>query len=524
MFLLPPAAVTDVERSTPHPLAFHLDPGHLDRQPQGDGMTDVSGSSSTGTGGTGSDRLLEGAIGFPTALATTVGLIIASSVLLTVTQGFGAGGWVFAIAILIAYVLMVFQAMSFSEAAGMMPLAGSVYDYISAGLGRFLGVTGTLVAYLVVNLFAGAAETAAAGLFAQVNFPFLEGLAPQNSWVIGVGLLLILSVVNALGIRIYGAVEIVLTGVMWITLVIFGALGVLRATVETDGLFGASFVGADLTAVLSMVGLAMFLFVGVEYVTPLAAELRNPAKIIPRAMFAGLTAVAASMVLYGVGVLRQVENVELEPGLTLYDTPLPIPMLGEAVLGSVGRWWLAIAVLCASAATLNTLLAGLPRILYGMAKDTAFPPVFAWLHPRYKTPWAGIALTVVLPAGYAIAVQGDIDSIFVLILAAVCAWLFAYILVNISIISLRIRRPDIARPFRTPLYPVPQVLATIGMLITIWYIAPPFIERSDIYVRFFVMLLLSAAFAIWQTIVKTKKPLFEPVDPDEFLREETGAR
>jgi amino acid transporter len=477
--------------------------------------------SVTGGGHVGLER---DAIGFPTALATSVGLIIASSVLLTATQGFGVGGGVFALAILIAFVLMIFQTMSFSEASGMMPLAGSVYDYISAGLGRFLGVTGTIVAYLVVHVFAGTAETSAAGLFATVNFPFLEGMDPANSWVIGVSLLVIFGVINLLGIRVYGAAEVVMTAAMWGTLLIFGLLGVVRAaTVELEGTFGASLVGNDLTAVLSMVGLAMFLFVGVEYVTPLASELREPARIIPRAMFVGLVAVAVAMFLYGVGILRHVENVELEPGLSLFDTPVPIPMYGEAMLGTLGRWWLAIAVLFASAATINTLLAGIPRILYGMAKDNAFPPMFAKLHPRYKTPVWGIVLTVLIPAVYSIIIQGDIDSIFVLILAAVCAWLFAYILVNLSIIALRRRRPDLDRPYRTPMYPVPQIVATVGMLITIWFIAPPFLSRQDIYLRFFGMLAIVAVFAVWQTIVKTKKPLFEPVEPETFVTEELGS-
>lgn len=482
----------------------------------------MSGHVASGSSGTsGSDRLQHDAIGFPTALATAVGLIIASSVLLTATTGFGVGGPVFAIAILIAYVLMIFQSMSFSEASGMMPLAGSVYDYISAGLGRFLGVTGTLVAYLVVHVFAGTAETAAAGLFASVNFPFLEGLTPENSWIIGVGLLVVFGVVNALGIQVYGAVEVALTAVMWVTLVVFGLLGVLRATAApVEGFFGSSVIGNDLTAVLSMVGLAMFLFVGVEFVTPLASELREPGRVIPRAMFLGLTAVAASMVLYGVGVLRQVENVELEPGVMMFDTPVPIPIFAESVLGTAGRWWLAIAVLFAAAATINTLLAGIPRILYGMAKDRAFPQIFGWLHPRYKTPWAGIALAVVIPAVHAVIIQGDIDSIIVLILAAVCAWLFAYILVNVSVVVLRSRRPDIDRPFRTPGFPVPQVLASVGMLITMWYIAPPGIARGDVFIRFFGILALVALFALWQTLFMTKKPLFEPVEPEEFAREE----
>jgi amino acid transporter len=467
--------------------------------------------------------LAENAVGFPTALATAVGLIIASSVLLTATQGFGVAGPVFAIAIVIAYVLNMLQATSFSEAAGMMPLAGSVYDYISAGLGRFLGITGTLAAYLIVHVFAGTAETAAAGIFAAVNFTALEGLAESGSWIIGVSLLIIFGVVNMLGIRVYGGIEVVMTAIMWGTVTLFGILGVLMAPqVDLASFFGTSLIGSDWQAVLAMVGLATFLFVGVEYVTPLASELREPGKLIPRAMFVGLTAVAVSMFLYGAGVLRQVENVELPDGSLLFDTPLPIPEFGTAILGNLGRWWIAIAVLLASAATLNTLLAGIPRILYGMAKDGALPSAFAYLHPRFKTPWVGIALTVLIPAVYAIIIDGDINRIFVLILAAVAAWLTSYILVSISVMVLRYTKPDLARPYRAPWFPLPQILAIVGMLITLWYIAPPFLTRGAIYTRFGIILGVSAAFALIWTLAVMRKPLFEPVDPTTFVIEERG--
>src|SRR3970040_2009086 len=119
-------------------------------------------------------KLEQAAIGFPTALATAVGLIIAGSVLLTAQTGYGAGGWVFAWAILIAYVLILAQSASFAEASAVIPTAGSVYDYIAAGMGRFFAITGTLAAYLVVHVFAGTAETATAGVLASFNFTFLD--------------------------------------------------------------------------------------------------------------------------------------------------------------------------------------------------------------------------------------------------------------------------------------------------------------------------------------------------------------
>jgi amino acid transporter len=271
-------------------------------------------------------------------------------------------------------VLMLCQSASFAEAAGILPTSGAVYDYIAAGLGRFWAITGTLAAYLIVHMFAGTAEVAAIGLFAQVNFEVFAALPAEQSWLIGVALVLVLAVVNILGVDLFGRIELVMTAVMWLTLLIFGLIGLLMAPQSgISGFFGESALGGDLTAVLSMTGLAMFLFVGVEFVTPLSPELRNPSRTIPRAMYLGLAMVALAMFVYGSAIARQVTNEQLPDGSFLFDTPLPIPLFAEAVLGSFGKFWLGLAVLLAGASTVNTLLAGISRILYGMAKDGSLP-------------------------------------------------------------------------------------------------------------------------------------------------------
>jgi amino acid transporter len=309
-----------------------------------------------------------------------------------------------------------------------------------------------------------------------------------------------------------------MTAVMWTTLVIFGVAGVLiEQKSSITGIFGDSFVGTDLTAILTMVGLALFLFVGVEYVTPLASELRDSSRTIPRAMYIGVTMVAAAMFLYGLAVARQVENVDLGDGTFILDTPLAIPAFSEAVMGDFGRVWLGLAVLLASAATLNTLLAGIPRIFYGMAKDGTLPRMFSYLHPRYKEPWFGIVVVALIGIVGAILLDGDITSIIELILAAVLAWIFSYILVNISVALLRRRRPELARPYRTPLYPLPQLLASAGMLVAAWYIAPPGLTRADIYTPFLIVLGACALYAlIWTYGVKRVNP-WTPVEPEQLM-------
>ncbi|MEM8860360.1 MAG: APC family permease [Chloroflexota bacterium] len=472
-----------------------------------------------------SSELKKGALGFPEALATAVGLIIASSVLLTATQGFGVAGGVFAISIVIAFVIMMCQNTSFAEMAGIMPTSGAIYDYIAAGLGRFWAITGTLAAFLVVHIFAGSAEALATGLFAQVNFPVL-GAIP--AWIIGSVIVIIFGVVNFLGIDVFGRVELIMTAFMWGTLMIFSVIGVFKAPVaELDGFFGASQIGASFPVILAMVGLAMFLFVGVEYVTPLAPELKDSSRTVTRALFWGVTLVGIAMFLYGGAIARQVPNEVLDPatGLTMFDTPLPIPAFAESIFGRFGVIWLGIAVLLAGCATLNTIIAGLPRILYGMAKDGSFPAMFAKLHPRYKTPVNGIILAVIIPIvvtfiAYSRFGDGAIDAIFYLILAAVCAWIFSYILVDISVIMLRQSHPNIHRPYKTPFYPLPQIIAIVGMLVTLWNIAPPFLTRAQIYIPFAIVLVICAILALVFTYGLGNSNPWERVDPAEILEEE----
>ncbi|MGO2347589.1 MAG: APC family permease, partial [Providencia sp.] len=182
-----------------------------------------------------------------------------------------------------------------------------------------------------------------------------------------------------------------------------------------------------------------------------------------------------------------------------------------------GKYWIGIALLLAGGATINTLMAAVPRILYGMALDGALPRIFAYLHPRFKTPVFGILVAVLIPCLHAFAIQGDLDRIIPLVLAAVCSWGTAYLLVTISVVLLRIRRPDLHRAYRSPFFPLPQIISSVGIIIAIIYITPPGMNKSDVYVPFAIMLGLTASYAlIWTVFVQKVNP-FKPVDVELVL-------
>jgi len=136
----------------------------------------------------------------------------------------------------------------------------------------------------------------------------------------------------------------------------------------------------------------------------------------------------------------------------------------------------------------------------------------------------GIAVAALIPITHAWIIKGDLDRLTTLVLAAVCAWGFAYILVNLSVISLRLRRPDLPRPYRTPFFPIPQIVATGGILVAIWYITPLGTSAVPVYRQFGIMLAITAVYAfIWTRFVR-RVPLFEPVPVEQVLQKELGSR
>ncbi|EHE6305457.1 APC family permease, partial [Salmonella enterica] len=192
------------------------------------------------------------------------------------------------------------------------------------------------------------------------------------------------------------------------------------------------------------------------------------------------------------------------------------------VMGHVGQYWLGVGLLLAGCATINTLMAAVPRIIYGMALDGALPRFLTWLHPRFKTPVIAIAFGVAIPCLHAWYLNGDIDHIVPLILAAVCAWGVAYLLVTLSVVILRIRRPDLPRAYRAPWFPLPQIISSVGIIIAIINIAPPGMNSRDVLIPFGIMLGLTAAYALFWTLCVQRVNPFLPLPVEEVVERAMG--
>jgi amino acid transporter len=442
------------------------------------------------------------AVGLPTAISTVFGLIVATTVLVSVGQGFAAS-WIFLVALGIGLLAMYMQAISFSELATMIPKAGSMNEYVRAGLGAFAGSLTVLMGYIAIAVF----PTAAEALFpAIIITDFLGAAGDPKVWVTII--VLLVAALNVFGVRPFAALEITLTAVVALSLLIIGIIGVFGLGSNdpvSSALPGIDFEWGTLTGLL---GLAVFAFVGLEYTCPLAEELDDPKRDMPRGMFIGLALIAVPLVLYGLAATRYLPADQLGDPTQLTNMNVAIAMLGDT-----GKWWMGIVSIAATVTTLNALIAGIPRLLYGMAYTQQAPRPFGYLLPATRAPVVGIVVIAAIPILMNVFDAATSATFIELILAGVLGWATAYILIHASLISLRIREPNAVRPYRTPLFPLPQLLGT-GLLI--WAAVKIFPDptiRDHIYRDYLIFLGVSAAVALLYnlTTMKSLAAQFRPI-------------
>jgi amino acid transporter len=94
-----------------------------------------------------------------------------------------------------------------------------------------------------------------------------------------------------------------------------------------------------------------------------------------------------------------------------------------------------------------------------------------------------------------------------------------YMLTHIIVMVIRYRYPTLKRPYKTPLYPLPQILGSLGVIYAIWEIWPDLVTKMEIYTYAGVAVIICTAYALFWVKLKMKKKLFQPVS----LEEEMGA-
>lgn len=454
---------------------------------------------------------LKRSLGLTAAIATACGLVVASTTLVDMGHGFGLAGIGFLIPMVIAMLLNLTVALSFGELSSLMPRAGAINHYTLPALGPFIGIIAAISGYLIVNIFAGGVEAAIPGIL--ISEFFIVGIDPRIPSVI---MLLFLMFINIRGVDFFGWAQVVLTTGMIGSLVVLGIIGLTGAgsgEVAAQSVYQLQPEIAGL-GLLGLTALAFWLFIGIEFVVPMAEEIKKPRIYIPLSMILALVIIFVAKALYGTASIRFV------PLEVLMTSEMPHIDAGMAILGHTGLVWMGIVTIFATLATMNTLICGVPRILYGMAQDGQVPKIFSGLS-RWQTPVFAIVFVTVMIMIPLLLATFTIETIVIYILAAVFSWFVCYIVGFLDVIVLRYKYPQAKRHFKSPLWIFPQLVGIGGMIYMMFNIYPdPEISRQ-IYQNALIFIGIAAVYAALWVKFKMKKGLFETIPLEELADEET---
>jgi ethanolamine permease len=358
--------------------------------------------------------------------------------------GLAEGGWG---GLLIATVLMatMYTCMVFglAEMATAMPVAGAGYGFARRALGP-LGGFATGTAILIEYAIAPAAIAVFIGGYVEALGLF--GLT--SGWPIYLACFVIFVGIHLWGVGEALKVMFVITAIAVVALIAF-IVGML-SKVDTAKLFdiaptdaaGAStFLPFGIAGVLAALVYAIWFFLAVEGVPLAAEEARDPARDMPR----GIIAAMGALLLFAALILVTA------PGgagaSVLQDSDNPLPLAVRTAFG--GDTWLAQFInyvgLAGLVASFFSIIYAYSRMLFALSRAGYLPRALS-VTGRRKTPY----LALIVPALVGFVLASVTQNGALLINIAVFGATVSYVLMNVSHIVLRIREPDLPRPYRTP--------------------------------------------------------------------------
>lgn len=444
-------------------------------------------------------------LGLSSVIATSVGLIVATGCLASLAAGVGPLGASFLVAMIVACLVNIFTALSLSELNALMPnLTGGLAQYSLASVGPFITIVTMVGGYLICMIIASCVETMMFSIVMAELLPF--GL---SSTTYGIILLTLLLIINYVGVDMFAKVQGVVAYSLIAILTVIGLVATLGiGTGETVA--QELVVTWDSSVVLPMVGLAFYLFVGCEYVLPIAGEVKNAKRNIPLGMIISLVIILVMDTLLMFGMANYTSWADISSA----DSPHLV--LGSAVLGNTGLIMMAVVTVLAAVSSVNSALNGLSHIMAGMGKIGLLPQVFMKKN-KFGTPMYSLFIIVAIDIVLVIFAANSIDQLSFLILICCVFWIIAYLISNLNVIILRKKWPKAPRTFKIPgglLVPVLGVLGNIGM---VYYITGDPAERLYIYGICGIAFAIIAVYAVVWIKFVMKRPFFKAFEIKEVM-------
>lgn len=447
-----------------------------------------------------------------------IGAIIGAGIFVLTGQVASANaGPAIMLSFIVAGIACGLAGLCYAELASTMPVSGSAYTYAYGTLGE---VFAWIMGWLLVLEYGVAASTVAVGWsgyvvsilsdfgISQQIFPVIQyagGEGPQwatplvqlvqdsgatsfpmtgtFNLVAAIGIAAVCGLL-VLGVSESANINNIIVVIKIIVLLTFIAVGVSYINPANWQPFippaeGAGRFGVD--GIFRGAAIIFFAYVGFEAVSTAAAEAKNPSKDVPIGILGALfvcTLIYMAVAAVMTGVVPYLELASPAPIAVAIDrmglewANLPVTLSDGKPLNAIS-FLIKIGAITGLSSVMLVLCYGQTRIFYTMARDGLLPKAFSVVHPKFRTPWIGtivLGILIAIAAAFLpISILGDLVSL---------GTATAFSIVCLSVIYLRIKHPEMERPFRVPGGVVTAALGILACLFLAYNNLKPMIQHA----------------------------------------------
>ena len=387
-------------------------------------------------------KILKRSFGMKEAITITTGTVIGVGLFTVGANVVGMMGSAVILATFIAMVISIYPALLYAEMGAALPYAGGTYKYASVGIGKPLGM---LAGWnFIISLIAvTSGEALAFSFYFKTLFSAFGIDLPVSDLVIACIAIIVFIITNVRGVEMTGRLQNGFMFFFWGVAIIWFIMMIPNVNLGSFVQL-PDFIDFSAPNMIACVALIWWCFAGFETCCAMGEEIKYPHINIPRALF------LAPFIVFTVNAVFQWFMVGIVPtselgAIASATAPYADAMKIAGVLG------FPLAMLAAGIAfggdfsTLNASIAVPPRYLFTMARDGALPKIFAKVHPKYQTPYIAILTLGILTILLTVS-----NSIIYIASLSLFADLFYYVIGIAASFFLRIRKPDLARPYKAP--------------------------------------------------------------------------
>ncbi|KAA8483583.1 amino acid/polyamine/organocation transporter (APC superfamily) [Arcticibacter tournemirensis] len=405
---------------------------------------------------------LQRQLGLPETLSIVINRIIGSGIfrtpapimLITASVSMFYGVWV------LGGVATILGALCYAELVAMMPKAGGPYVFLKAAFPPVV----TFLRGWAMFFVSETGAIAAVALFFSENAVslFHTGPAKYPVALIAIAVVFMLTLFNSYGIKLSGTLQNIfgLAKIAILVLIVATAFssGINTANFSSEAATAGPSGWAAVIAIFTAMRYSFFAYSGWEGATYVAEEVKNPSRNLPLSLFGGIGIVMLLYLLINSAYINL-----LGPAKMGTSTSVAVDSM-QIAIGSAGALFVIIAIMVNTFSNVNTQIFVKSRTWFAMSRDQLFFRPLSKVHPRYKTP------------NYSLYAQAVWASVLILFSttaksnyeAVIDYFSFTSSVFNVltfaSVFVLRMKYPDIARPYKTFGYPITLIIVILIQL------------------------------------------------------------